>query len=96
MSVITEAEFRYVLQKNPHAQTLRLLLEALFLKIQILPWGRAEAMAYGQLRAKQEAAGKGLGSLDMLIAAHAIATGAVLVTTDKAFFQISDLPASIN
>jgi predicted nucleic acid-binding protein len=31
------------------------------------------------------------GSLDMLIAAHALAVGAVLVTNDRAFSQIAQL-----
>jgi tRNA(fMet)-specific endonuclease VapC len=35
--------------------------------------------------------GKTLGPLDMQIAAHAIALGAVLVTNDKAFHHVSDL-----
>jgi tRNA(fMet)-specific endonuclease VapC len=96
LSVITEAELQYGLQKSPRAQTLRLSLEAFFNRIQILPWGREEALAYGRLRAKQEAAGKILGNLDMLIAAHAIAIGAFLVTTDHAFSQISDLLPQIN
>jgi predicted nucleic acid-binding protein len=32
----------------------------------------------------------------MLIAAHAIAMGAVLVTNDKAFAHVSGLPAIVN
>jgi tRNA(fMet)-specific endonuclease VapC len=51
---------------------------------------------YGQLRAKQEASGKTLGNLDLLIAAHAIAVGAVLVTNDKAFSSVADLPKIVN
>jgi tRNA(fMet)-specific endonuclease VapC len=57
-------------------------------------------MAYGFLRAKQ-AAGKPLGNLDMLIAAHAVSVGAILVTNDKAFLdvaylQVSGLSATVN
>jgi tRNA(fMet)-specific endonuclease VapC len=96
ISTITEAELRYGLAKSPNAQTLRTSLEAFFSKIQILAWGREEALAYGQLRARQEAAGKTLGNLDMLIAAHAIAAGAILVTNDKAFAHVPDLATTVN
>ena len=65
-------------------------------KIQILPWGRDEAYAYGRLRAKQQSAGKPLGNLDLLIAAHAVSVGAILVTNDKAFSHVADLPGILN
>jgi tRNA(fMet)-specific endonuclease VapC len=40
------------------------------------------------VRAELERTGRSLGSLDMLIAAHALAAGAVLVTNDRAFSQV--------
>ena len=61
--------------------------------VTIHAWGREEAAVYGRLRAKQEALGKTLGPFDMQIAAHAISLGAVLVTHDKAFHQVPDLPS---
>ena len=71
-------------------------MEGFLAKIPILPWGSEEALVYGGLRAKQEAAGKPLESMDLLIAAHALAQGAVLVTNDKAFAQVKELPATVN
>jgi tRNA(fMet)-specific endonuclease VapC len=94
ISVITEAEIQYGLAKNPNATVLRSALEGFFAKIQILPWGREEAQTYGGLRAKQEKAGKPLGNLDMLIAAHAISVRAILVTNDRAFSHLSGLTAT--
>ncbi len=96
ISVITEAEIQFGLAQNPSATLLRSAVEAFFAKIQVLPWGREEAQAYGALRAKQEAAGKPLGNLDMLIAAHAISIGAILVTNDKALSKVPGLPGSVN
>jgi tRNA(fMet)-specific endonuclease VapC len=96
ISVITEAELQYGLAKTPKATAIRSVVEAFVAKIQVLAWGREEALAYGAFRAKQEAAGKPLGNLDMLIAAHAISVGAVLVTNDKALLQVVDLPATVN
>jgi tRNA(fMet)-specific endonuclease VapC len=96
ISAITEAELQYGLARSPKATVIRSAVEAFFARIQVLPWGREEAQAYGALRAKQEAAGKTLGNFDMLIAAHAISAGAILVTNDKAFLHVTDLPATVN
>jgi tRNA(fMet)-specific endonuclease VapC len=96
ISVITEAELQYGLARNPHATVLRSAIEGFLAKIQVLPWGREEALAYGGLRAKQETAGKLLGNLDMLIAAHAISVGAILVTNDQVFSCVADLQPPVN
>jgi tRNA(fMet)-specific endonuclease VapC len=96
ISSITEAELRYGLAKRPEARVLRAAIEALLFKLRILPWGSKEAAAYGALRARLEAAGITLSELDLQIAAHAIALGAVLVTNDKAFLQVEDLGATVN
>jgi tRNA(fMet)-specific endonuclease VapC len=61
------------------------VLDGFLNKLRILPWGRDEAIAYRDLRAKLERAGKTLGNMDPLIAAHAISTDAVLVTNDPSF-----------
>jgi tRNA(fMet)-specific endonuclease VapC len=91
ISAITEAELQYGLAKMADATVLRSAVEGFFAKIQILPWGREEALAYGGLRARQETAGKLLGNLDMLIAAHAISVGAILISNDKAFSHVAAL-----
>ncbi len=96
ISAITEGEIQYGLAKNPKATALRSTVEGFVAKIQVLPWGREEAQAYGELRAKQEAAGNQLGNLDTLIAAHAISVGAILVTNDKVFSRVPDLAAILN
>jgi tRNA(fMet)-specific endonuclease VapC len=96
LSAITEAEIRFGLAKRPEAVALRERMEWFLAAIKILPWGSEEAKAYGALRAKLESAGKTLENMDLLIAAHALAQGAVLVTNDKAFAQVKELPATVN
>jgi tRNA(fMet)-specific endonuclease VapC len=93
---ITEGEIRYGLAKLPKDSLRRSAVEGFLAKLQIMPWGSAEAAAYGELRAKQESSGKPLASLDMLIAAHAIAVDAILVTNDRAFRQVRELPGIVN
>lgn len=91
ISSITEGELQFGLAKRPDAKRLHKAVEELLLRVDVLPWNSFVAKRYGKLRAAMELKGKILGSLDMLIAAHAIEVGAVLVTNDKAFNQISEL-----
>ena len=96
ISSITEAEVRYGLAKRPQAHALHAAIDGLLFKLRILPWGSKEAAAYGKLRAKLETAGVSLSAMDMLIAAHAIAVGAVMVTNDNAFARVKDLHGTVN
>lgn len=92
ISSITEAELWYGLERVG-AGLLRRRALALFLeKFRVLPWGREEAAAYGVFRAGQDAIGRPLGPLDTQIAAHAIALGAVMVSSDAAFQHARGLP----
>ncbi len=91
ISSVTEAELLYGIAKSGIGEQRMRILNWFLQLVAIHPWARAEAAVYGHLRAKQEAAGKTLGPLDMQIAAHAIALGAILVTNDKAFHQVPDL-----
>jgi tRNA(fMet)-specific endonuclease VapC len=91
ISIVTESELEFGLAKNPNAGNLRHALRWFLARMQVLPLGSAEARAYGRLRVKQEAAGRPLESMDMLIAAHAIAVGAILVTGDGVFNHVPDL-----
>ncbi len=96
ISSITEAEMMYGLAKKPAATRLRAAVEALFSTIRILPWDSDAAWAYGTLRARMSAAGKSLSNMDMLIAAHAVAADAILVTSDKVFLQVEALRPTLN
>jgi tRNA(fMet)-specific endonuclease VapC len=96
LSVITEAEIRYGLAKRPEAVALRERMEWFLAAVKVLPWGSGEAKAYGALRARLESSGKSLENMDLQIAAHAVAAGAVLVTNDKAFAQVDEIHAMVN
>ena len=53
----------------------------------LLPFDADDCAAhYGAVRHKLESSGKAIGSLDTLIAAHALARGATLVTNDATDF----------
>ena len=91
ISAVTEGELRFGAARLPQATRLHALIEDFFLHVTILPWDSAAARQYGQLRAALESRGRPIGNLDLMIAAHALATGAVLVSNDHVFARIPKL-----
>lgn len=89
LSVISEAEIRFGLEKKPEATRLRNTFEEFFASVQIKPWNSEVAKAYGKLRAGINAAGKSLSLMDLLIASHAVAADAILVSHDQAFEHLT-------
>lgn len=91
ISAVTEAELLYGVAQKPNAKDLKTIINEFLLRVDILPWDSEAARQYALLRSQLERIGKPLGNLDMLIAAHALATKAILVTSDKAFKHIAQL-----
>jgi len=91
ISAITEAELLRGLKKKPEATKLSKLVNEFLRRVSVLPWDSEAAAAYAVFRTMCESEGKSLGNMDMLIASHAIAVNAVLVSNDKAFFKIDHL-----
>ena len=91
ISAVTEGELRFGAARLPRAIGLHRLVEEFLLRAAVLPWDSNAAREYGQLRATLEAGGRPMGNLDMMIAAHALALGLVLVTSDQAFRRIRKL-----
>jgi tRNA(fMet)-specific endonuclease VapC len=85
VSVVTQAELFYGLARKGHPAPLTSLIREFLLRVRVLPWDSLAATVYGDLRASCAASGVTLGALDMLIAAHAVATKSILVTHDQAF-----------
>lgn len=88
ISVVTQAELLFGIARRPDAKGLHLAVNEFLLRLDILPWNSSAAERYAVLRAECERKGKTLGSMDMMIAAHAIATNATLVTNDHGFSGI--------
>ena len=91
ISAVTEGELRYGVARRPDAARLRTIVDEFLLRMTILPWDSEAAQHYGQIRAALERQGQAMGNLDTMIAAHALAMGAVLVTNDQAFTRIEAL-----
>jgi tRNA(fMet)-specific endonuclease VapC len=91
ISSITAGELAYGVAKRPLSASRNAAVTEFLRRVAILPWDEAAARRYGVMRAELEREGKGLGPLDLLIAAHALAVGAVLVTNDQAFSGVAGL-----
>ena len=90
ISSVTQAELLYGLAKRSYPKGLSARIHEFLIRVDILPWNHDVATVYGDLRARCEAAGITLSPLDMMIAAHANAADAILVTRDKAFSRIPE------
>ena len=90
MSSVTLAELEYGLHRKGQPARLRNALTQVLLRMDVLPWDEDVATCYGGFCATLEAQGINLSDLDMMIAAHAVAVDATLVSRDKAFSKVPD------
>jgi tRNA(fMet)-specific endonuclease VapC len=88
ISSVTLAELEYGLHRRGQPERLRSALTQILLRMDVLPWDEAVARCYGELCSTLEAQGINLSDFDMMIAAHAVAVDATLVSRDKAFAQM--------
>ncbi|MBC2712251.1 MAG: type II toxin-antitoxin system VapC family toxin [Desulfosarcina sp.] len=88
ISSITQAELLRGVARKPEAKRLSIAVKEFLIRVEIMPWDSDAAEAYARLRTSCEGEGTPLGTMDMLIAAHSVAVGAVLVTNDKAFYMV--------
>jgi tRNA(fMet)-specific endonuclease VapC len=85
-SIIVAAELRYGCAKTS-SQCLLKAVDELLGEIDVLPFDVPADAEYGGIRSELEAAGKPIGSNDLLIAAHAYAIGATMVTANTSEFK---------
>ena len=90
ISSISEAEMRYGFAKKPGAIRLYRHVNEFLERTESIPWDSKAAQVFGDLRAKTEAIGLTFGALDLLIAAHASALNATLVTHDHVLKRLRD------
>ena len=91
VSAVTCSELRYGLALRPGAHRLQQLVEGFLEVTPVLAWDEAAATRHASLRAHLRSLGTPLGDFDEMIAAHALAVGAVLVSTDRAFARVPQL-----
>ena len=85
-SIIVAAELRYGCARRGSKRLLK-AIEDLLGEISVLPFDIPADAEYGGIRSELEAAGTPIGSNDLLIAAHAHAIGATIVTANADEFK---------
>ena len=85
LSTIVCAELRYGAARLK-SKKLATVIEDWLVLFVILPWDDDASQVYARIRAAVESKGRPIGNLDLLIAAHAIAREAVLVTNNTRHF----------
>jgi len=87
ISSITLSELRYGVAKSAqHAKNAK-ALDEFITPLEVIVFDEQAACAYGEIRAALEKAGAPIGSMDMLIAAHAVSLGLPLVTNNTREFK---------
>lgn len=86
ISSITGAELTYGVEKSGSSRN-RQALDKFFAPLDVLPFDEAAMRRYGGLRSGLERQGHPIGPMDQLIAAHALALDAVLVTNNLREFE---------
>ena len=88
LSAITVAELEFGARESGGYEAEIAGVRGLFAPFSLLDFDATDCAAqYGLVRSALESAGTPIGSLDTLIAAHALAAGATLVTNNTAEFS---------
>jgi len=85
-SIITACEVRFGAFKKGFRR-LNERVDELFATVKVVPFTSGADIAYAHLRSDLERRGQLIGPNDMLIAAHALALGAILVTDNVREFK---------
>ena len=85
-SIIVACELRFGVAKKRSLELSR-RLQSVLSAIDVVNFEPPADIAYAQQRAKLELAGTPIGANDLLIAAHALALGAILVTDNEREFS---------
>ncbi len=90
ISVLVQYELLFALKKHGTPR-LQAAYDLQMQNLLVLPLDETVGPCYAQLRAHLEHAGTPIGPNDTLIAAHALALGATLVTTNAEFTRVPGL-----
>jgi len=92
VSVVTLSELQYGVEKSRDKNKNQQALKKFISPLSIYPFDYNASIAYGKVRSALEEKGTLIGAMDLMIASHAIALEAVLVTNNiKEFRRVSGL-----
>lgn len=87
ISSVTFAELEYGVAKSVMPERNMDALAMFVSPLEIVPFDSQAAAVYGKISAELERAGRVIGAMDMLIAAHAISLNIPLVTNNTKEFE---------
>lgn len=87
ISSITYSELMYGVYRSQHQEKNRNILVRLAESLDVIPYDLPAAEHYGEIRSTLEKQGQLIGSLDMLIVAHARSLSLTLVTNNAHEFK---------
>jgi tRNA(fMet)-specific endonuclease VapC len=87
ISAVTRGELLYGLKLKGGAHRLTQVVENFLRRVPCLPWDEAAATHFANIAADLHLAGAVIGRMDAMIAGHALATGATLVTNNTRHFE---------
>ncbi len=87
ISAITQCELQFGVARSADPARNQQALDRFLAPLEVLDFPTDAAVIYGRLRADLVARGQPIGALDMLIAAHALHQGCILVTNNTGEFS---------
>jgi len=95
VSAVTRAELMYGLKRLPPSHRLQVGVRQFLKMVRVLAWDADAADWYADIRHQLTTTGQPIGEMDMMIAAHALSIGAVLVTNNTRHFARVAAPLAL-
>ena len=95
ISAVTRAELMYGLKRLPAGHRLHLAVRQFLKIVRVLSWDAEAADYYADIRHQLVSTGQPIGEMDMMIAAHSLSAGAVLVTNNVRHYGRIEAPLTL-
>lgn len=95
ISAVTRAELMDGLKRLPVGHRLRLAVRQFLKTVRVLSWDAEAADYYADIRRQLVSTGQPIGEMDMMIAAHSLSAGAMLVTNNVRHYSRIEAPLSL-
>jgi tRNA(fMet)-specific endonuclease VapC len=87
ISTISRAELLYGLRRKPTSHRLQAKVQSFLAYVRVRSWDVGAADQYAEIRHRLASTRQSIGELDAMIAAHAIALGATLVSNNTRHYE---------